>query len=257
MARKIRTDLDYFRFDVGFFNDGKLIDVQNEYGPLGEVIYLRLLCLIYSDKGYYYRFESLDKLAGIIIKSIGNRWVHNKDYVAKIISFLAECNLFSKELMRENILTSVGIQNRYAFVIEKVYKRKVRITKYNLIEKANKDVGFEFVPENEVNSEETTINSEETKGFLLKNATKESKENKSNQMKTNESKSAEGGLPANFSQIDADDLDYRNTLIKEFGEKQVTIYEKKFDKWAEGKKLYANASKYEIIGQWLVKDFGY
>ena len=73
MARPIKPGLEYFSLDVDIFEDGKIFDLQNEYGPLGEVIYLRLLCLIYKN-GYYYRFDSLDKLAGLLIKSIGNRW---------------------------------------------------------------------------------------------------------------------------------------------------------------------------------------
>ena len=54
MARPIKVNLDFFPFDVKFFADEKLDDVQNEYGPLGEAIYLRLLCFIYGNKGYYY-----------------------------------------------------------------------------------------------------------------------------------------------------------------------------------------------------------
>lgn len=73
MARPIKPGLEYFSLDVDIFEDDKIFDLQNEYGPLGEVIYLRLLCLIYKN-GYYYRFDSLDKLAGLLIKSIGNRW---------------------------------------------------------------------------------------------------------------------------------------------------------------------------------------
>ncbi len=256
MARPLRIDLDFFPFDVGFFNDDKLDDVQNEYGPLGEVIYLRLLCLIYSDKGYYYRFESLDKLAGKIIRSIGNRWVHNKDYVAKIISYLAECNLFSKELMRDNILTSVGIQRRYVYVMEKIHKRKVRITKYNLIEKADKDVGFEFVPENEVNSEETSVNLEETPSFFTENATKESKVNKKklNQTETKQSKSAEGGLLKSFQLSKEEESEYRRELVDIYGEDLVKKYEDKFEKWAKGK-THINIKKYDAIADWLFADY--
>ena len=179
MARPIKVNLDFFPFDVKFFADEKLDDVQNEYGPLGEAIYLRLLCFIYGDKGYYYEFETLDKVANRIIRSIGNRWVRNKEYVIKVISYLAECNLFSKELMRNNILTSVGIQRRYVYVMGKILKRQVRIKKYNLLEKTVFDNGLEIVPENEVNSEETGVNSEETTGLFGENDTK-SKVNKNN-----------------------------------------------------------------------------
>lgn len=257
MARPLRIDLDFFPFVVGFFNDDKLDDIQNEYGPLGEVIYLRLLCLIYSNKGYYYEFESLDKLAGKIIRSVGNRWVHNKEYVKKIISCLAECNLFSTELMRDNILTSPGIQRRYAFVMEKIYKRKVRITKYNLIEKADKEIGFEFVPENQVNSEETPVNSEETPSFFTENATKESKvkDNELNELEKKKSKSAKGGLRNFFPKETYSDEEARAELVEIYGEDSVRIYEDRFDKW-KSKKKQVNIGKYDAIFNWLYEDFG-
>lgn len=66
MGRNSKKGLLYFPVDVDIFEDDKLFDVQNEYGPLGEVIYLRLLCLIYKN-GYYYRYDSIDKLAKMLI----------------------------------------------------------------------------------------------------------------------------------------------------------------------------------------------
>jgi len=113
MARPLKRGLSYFPLDIDVFEDEKLLDVQNDFGPLGEVIYLRLLCLIYKYDGYYYKFESLDKLASVLIKSIGGKWVRDKKRVLKVISQLAECNLFSPELMRSGILTSSGVQKRY------------------------------------------------------------------------------------------------------------------------------------------------
>ena len=112
MARPQKRGLEYFSLDVDIFEDDKLFDVQNEFGPLGEIIYLRLLCLIYRN-GYYYQFESLDKLSAMLIKSIGNKWARDKQVVRQVILFLAKCNLFSSELMRENVLTSARIQKQY------------------------------------------------------------------------------------------------------------------------------------------------
>lgn len=259
MARPIKVNLDFFPFDVKFFADEKLDDVQNEYGPLGEAIYLRLLCFIYGNKGYYYEFETLDKVANRIIRSIGNRWVRNKEYVIKVISYLAECNLFSKELMRNNILTSVGIQRRYVYVMGKILKRQVRIKKYNLLEKTVFDNGLEIVPENEVNSEETGVNSEETTGLFGENDTKSKvNKNKINQNKTDKSKSADGGLRNLDKKDEFDDFDnseYRQLLINNYGEDLVIQYEKKFDEWAKGKKT-VNVNKYFEIEKWLCEDFG-
>ncbi len=92
MARPRKKGMEYFPLDADIFEDDKLFDVQNEYGPLGEVIYIRLLCLVYKN-GYYYRFDSMDKLAAMMIKSIGNRWVRDKKTVTEVILYLAKINL--------------------------------------------------------------------------------------------------------------------------------------------------------------------
>lgn len=118
MARLLKRGIPYFPIDVDIFEDDKIFDLSNEYGPLGEVIYIRILCLIYKN-GYYYKFDSLDKLASLLIKSIGNRWVRDKQAVLQVIPFLAKCNLLSLELMQENVLTSVRIQKQYLKATER------------------------------------------------------------------------------------------------------------------------------------------
>ena len=89
------------------------------------------------------------------------------------------------------------------------------------------------------------------------NDTKESKvnNNKINEMKTDKSKSAEGGLPDSFSKNEFDNSEYRQQLIDTYGEDLVIQYEKKFDVWAKGKKAF-NANKYFEIDKWLCEDFG-
>ena len=118
MGRNSKKGLLYFPVDVDIFEDDKLFDIQNKYGPLGEVIYLRLLCLIYKN-GYYYRYDSIDKLANMLIRSIGNKWTRDKQVVVQVIPFLAKINLFSSELMQENVLTSASIQRQYLKCVER------------------------------------------------------------------------------------------------------------------------------------------
>jgi hypothetical protein len=52
MARTNKVGIDYFPFDVDFFNDEKIEFVSARFGVKGEVIAIRLLCKIYR-KGYY------------------------------------------------------------------------------------------------------------------------------------------------------------------------------------------------------------
>lgn len=131
MARPRKKGLDYFPLDTDIFEDEKFFDLQNEYGPLGEVIYIRLLCLVYKN-GYFYKFESLDKLSAMMIRSVGNRWARDKKTVKDVISYLAKINLFSAELMQRNILTSRSIQERYLAATE---RRQSKIEEYCLLEK--------------------------------------------------------------------------------------------------------------------------
>ena len=130
MARPRKRGLDYFPLDVNVFDDDKLFDVQSEYGPLGETVYLRLVCLVYRN-GYYFKFESIDKLAAMVIRSIGSRWVESKREIADIINFLIECGLFSKRFSEMNILTSKGIQTRFKAATE---RRCSGIVEYSLID---------------------------------------------------------------------------------------------------------------------------
>lgn len=191
MARPKKKGLDYFPLDNDIFEDEKLFDLQNEYGPLGEVIYIRLLCLI-NKNGYYYKFKNIDTLSAMLIKSIGNRWARDKKTVREIILYLAEINLFSSELMQCNVITSRGVQRRYLKAVE---RRQSDIEEYSLLEKNELRDGMKSVSQNRINVAETQVNAAETSVNANGNPPKESKENKS---KVNESKEkyrcAQGGL---------------------------------------------------------------
>lgn len=191
MARPKKKGLDYFPLDNDIFEDEKLFDLQNEYGPLGEVIYIRLLCLI-NKNGYYYKFKNIDTLSAMLIKSIGNRWARDKKTVREIILYLAEINLFSSELMQCNVITSRGVQRRYLKAVE---RRQSDIGEFNLLEKSDLQEGLLSVPQNRINVAETQVNAAETPVDVSSYPPKESKENKS---KVNESKGkyrcSQGGL---------------------------------------------------------------
>lgn len=190
MARPKKIGLDYFPTDVDIFENDKLFDVQIKYGPLGEVIYLRLLCLTYKN-GYYYKFDSLDKLAAMLIKSIGNRWAREKDTVKDVISFLAECNLFSSELMQENILTSRGIQLRYLIATE---RRKSHMQKYCLLEKNDFQVALKSVPQSQISVTQTGVSATETQVNVDNNEQSKVKKSKEKQSKVVVSIPAKDGM---------------------------------------------------------------
>lgn len=251
MARPRKKGLEYFPFDIDLFEDDKIFDVQNEYGPLGEVIYIRLLCLVYRN-GYYYRFDSIDKLAAMMIKSIGNRWAKDKKTVKEVILYLAKINLFSSELMQSNVITSRGIQERYLSAVE---RRQSTIEEYSLLEKNDIHEGFKSVPENKVSVAETLDNVTETSVNVSSNATKESKGKKS---KENESRGEESSSAqplrtyGEFGHIKLTDTQYDN-LVQEYGTANIKNYIRKMDDWLEEKHLTFD-NCYIKLRQWLDKD---
>lgn len=235
MARPIKPGLEYFSLDVDIFEDDKIFDLQNEYGPLGEVIYLRLLCLIYKN-GYYYRFDSLDKLAGLLIKSIGNRWARDKKAVKDVILYCAKCNLFSSELMQNNVITSRSIQLRYLKAKE---RNLPKIEEYSLLEKSAQE-GLKSASETPVNVAETPVIATETPVNVCNNPTKESKENKS---KGKESRTSAPPSPSPT----------REQLVRKYGERAVSQYEQKYQSWQQRKGISGGIS-YARIAKWLIAD---
>lgn len=140
MARPIKQGLNYVLLETGFFEDIKLIDLNDRHGPLGEAVFLRLMLMIAKD-GYY--LELNEGLVLALTRSIGSRWVKNREQIKAVIRDCAECGLLHKGLLNENVITSVGIQKRYAYVKSKQNALKYDTSKYWLLNEnekvANKD----------------------------------------------------------------------------------------------------------------------
>lgn len=241
--------------DNDVFENEKLFDVQNEYGPLGEVIYFRLLCLI-NKNGYYYQFKNLDTLAAMLIRSIGNRWARDKKTVKEVILCLAKNNLFSEELMQRNVITSRGVQERYLLAVE---RRQSKIVEYNLLEKNDFEEGLLNAPKIPVSVAETQINVTETPINVNNNATKESKVKKS---KVKESKGRENGRAVSeppalrtygeFQHIRLTGDEYNN-LVEKYGRSNIEKYIKKMDVYLEESgRTYKNC--YLALQKWLDSD---
>jgi hypothetical protein len=117
MARTGKTGIDYFPFDVDFFQDEKVQFVSARFGIKGEAVTLRLLCKIYRN-GYYTEWN--DDIALLFTKSVGDISLHS--CVNDVVFELLKRGFFDKSIFeRFSILTSKGIQNRY-FEATKRYK---------------------------------------------------------------------------------------------------------------------------------------
>jgi len=109
MARPQKTGLEYFPLDVDYFEDEKIEAISGEFGPVGELATVKLLCLIYNN-GYYVEWTSilkmklLKRLPGVELKVLD-----------KIIGRLLEFGFFDKKQFESyNVLTSNDIQEKYS-----------------------------------------------------------------------------------------------------------------------------------------------
>lgn len=250
MARPIKKSLDYFPKDVNFYDDDKIIDLLEEYGPLGLTIYDVVITLVYKN-GYYLEIP-VDKLAALTVRTIGNKWVKNKSLVVQVIHYCADIGLLCKDLLLQNVITSVGIQRRYS---EVTVRNKVDKSKYWLLEKNNFNAALENAPSNTVSVTETTVFAAETpiNAPIMQ-------QSKVNEIKVNESKvkcepqTAQNDDNHTYGRyVNLTESEY-NALIADYGEHIIKTYIDKIDRYIEssGKKPYGNHNS--TIREWLSKD---
>lgn len=109
MARPKKIGLDYFPFDVDFFDDDKIGLIEAEFGSRGLLVTLRLLCKIYKN-GYYYQWGGDECL--LLTRQLGAGFVPKM--VEEVVAGLVRRAFFDKGVYDSfRILTSRGIQRRY------------------------------------------------------------------------------------------------------------------------------------------------
>lgn len=162
-----KKGLSYFPKMIDFYEDDKIFDLLDRYGPLGVTVYDCILCIVYK-QGYYAEIP-LDKLSRMITRMIGNKWVKGQKAVVQVVHFCSEIGLIDDGLMTENIITSVGIQRRYYEIAVKRMKRQLYSDKYWLLGNEGEEEPLLNAPKNRITSEENRITSEE-----IKNSSEES-----------------------------------------------------------------------------------
>lgn len=178
MSRQPKKGLAYFPKDVDYYDDDKIMDLLMEYGPLGQTIYDVILCYVYKN-GYYLELP-LDKLATLIVRIVGNRWIKEKNLVLQVIHYCAEIGLFDKDLLSQNVITSAGIQNRYS---EVTVRNKVNKEKYWLLENEKKSTAVISATFSPISATETAISATE-----MNITATEMQQSKVNKIKEKESK---------------------------------------------------------------------
>ena len=126
MARTIKKGLDYFPFDVDFFQDIRIRKLIKYQGGKAVAVYALLLCTIYKN-GYYVEWDK--ELPFIISEQSG----YTEAYIQEVVDCCLNIGLLSKELFESvKVLTSKGIQERYSRICSSL-RRSCVITEYNLI----------------------------------------------------------------------------------------------------------------------------
>lgn len=126
MARIAKMGLEYFPFDIDFFQDIKIRKLIKRQGGKAVTVYALLLCLIYKN-GYFMQW---DKELPFICSELSG---FDEAYVSEVIKSCLMLGLFDKTLYEtEQVLTSKGIQVRYCN-IQRLNKRISRIDKYSLL----------------------------------------------------------------------------------------------------------------------------
>lgn len=157
MARPAKKGLDYYPSDTNRRNDFKIMDLLNQYGPLGYTIYD--FCLQYVYENGYFLDVPLQQVCLTLCRDIGAKWIKNKNLVGQVIDYCADIGLFDKDLLRQNVMTSVGIQRRYDSV---TVRNKVDKSEFWLLGKEKCEAALINAPKNGVSVTETKVIATET-----------------------------------------------------------------------------------------------
>lgn len=126
MGRNKKIGLDYFPFDIDFFQDLKIRKLIKYQGGKAVTVYALLLCNIYK-QGYYMKWD--EELPFIVSEQTG----FEEAYIREVIKCCLVVGLFSKDLYEtDNVLTSKGIQERYQKICG-LCRRNNEILEFNTI----------------------------------------------------------------------------------------------------------------------------
>jgi len=142
VARPHKAGIDYFPLDVYMEQDDKIALIEAKYGIVGFGVIIKLYKKIYSENGYYYKWDDKTKL--LFSKYASTEY----EKVENIINDAIEWDLFNKNIFKKyQILTSKRIQKTYFSA--SIRKKRIEIFKELIINGVN----------DYINSENVVINS--------------------------------------------------------------------------------------------------
>jgi len=129
MARILGQGLQYFPLDVRIFTDEKILDINADFGYAGEMVFIRLLTMIYAN-GYYLE-STIRSLAIAISRSIGVE-SPARDKIEAIITKCGKLGLFDQKLLESGVITSKSIQKQ--FILSTRRRKTTTYVKYWLLD---------------------------------------------------------------------------------------------------------------------------
>lgn len=161
MARPKKDGLDYFPFDVDFFEDEKIVAIAGEFGLKGEITAVKLLCAVYRN-GYFIEWSDMLKMK--MIRSLPGI---SPELFDQILNRLVRWGFFDASLFDTvKVLTSRGIQRRY---FEAVRRRKDKDDfPYLLVNVCNNPVNVGNNPVNDCNNPQSKGKERKGKNIIQK-----------------------------------------------------------------------------------------
>lgn len=238
-----KMGLDYFPHDVGMTKDRKLRAVRKMYGSAAIDVWLALLDMIYADKGYYleYNEKTKDDIIWDIMDYTKGKYAPTPDDVANIVESLVACELFSGDQFKLGILTSRRIQS--IFYSATVERKNVEV---------DTDIWLLSI------SEMKKLSARHSLIFFFDNRPI-CKDNRpicednlpiSPQSKVKQSKVKQSKVEESKYVLTTED---RASLVTDYGESAVRLYEKKFQNWYTNNNV-PKADPYRTICKMLITD---
>ena len=124
MARPRKTGLSFYYKDAHEWDDYRIIDLVDTFGPVGYAVFDVIRSEVYKS-GYYLELP-LPKLALLVMRAVGNRWIEDKSFVLQVADYCGEIGLFHPALLKKSVITSVEMQRHYADVTARSKADKTR-----------------------------------------------------------------------------------------------------------------------------------
>lgn len=228
----IKIGIDYFPFDIDFFQDEKIQFVSARFGAKGEAITIRLLCKIYRN-GYYAKWD--DDTALLFAKGVGDGC--SDTLVNDVVHELVKRGFFDKGIFDKfGILTSRGIQRRYLDAGKR--RKSIDIDQAYMLTNVTEYQNVNIIAQNADNLNDNADN--------LKQREKESKQ----KVKRKEKENIAPGKKQYAEFVFMTETEY-GTLISKHGKEATNWMVQKLDN-AKGAKGYKYKSDYRAILTWVV-----